>query len=326
MAEYAGPAAAVPRRPLPARRRRRRASRAACSTTTAGPPASTLIEWPDRLGAALPAERLDVVIDGSGDEPRDDRAHRTRRRLRAIPRRRSGERASRRPRDRHRDDAHRRGARRARRRRARRGRLAGGLPPRRDAAPARSRRCSASRASTRDAIARGRRRHGPGRVHGAARRDRDRQGPRPRPAAAHRRRRDRRGAARRPRPGTLGAIAGSPPAARRPVRPRARPRRRRPRTLLPAGGHRPTATLRTPATCARCRGGPRRPRARPTRCERGERARAGLARGARPARARRGWPAATSTTSRALVPEYVTLPRGRRRPRAGRSTWSHDRR
>ena len=30
----------------------------------------TLIEWPDRLGAALPAERLDVVIDGSGEEPR----------------------------------------------------------------------------------------------------------------------------------------------------------------------------------------------------------------------------------------------------------------
>ena len=30
----------------------------------------TLIEWPDRLGAALPAERLDVVIDGSGDEQR----------------------------------------------------------------------------------------------------------------------------------------------------------------------------------------------------------------------------------------------------------------
>ena len=30
----------------------------------------TLIEWPDRLGAALPAERLDVVIDGSGDDQR----------------------------------------------------------------------------------------------------------------------------------------------------------------------------------------------------------------------------------------------------------------
>jgi tRNA threonylcarbamoyladenosine biosynthesis protein TsaE len=30
----------------------------------------TLIEWPDRLGPALPARRLDVVIDGSGDEPR----------------------------------------------------------------------------------------------------------------------------------------------------------------------------------------------------------------------------------------------------------------
>jgi tRNA threonylcarbamoyladenosine biosynthesis protein TsaE len=30
----------------------------------------TLVEWPDRLGAALPARRLDVRIDGSGDEPR----------------------------------------------------------------------------------------------------------------------------------------------------------------------------------------------------------------------------------------------------------------
>jgi tRNA threonylcarbamoyladenosine biosynthesis protein TsaE len=30
----------------------------------------TLIEWPDRLGPALPAERLDVVIDGAGDWPR----------------------------------------------------------------------------------------------------------------------------------------------------------------------------------------------------------------------------------------------------------------
>jgi tRNA threonylcarbamoyladenosine biosynthesis protein TsaE len=30
----------------------------------------TLIEWPDRLGEALPADRLDVVIDGEADEPR----------------------------------------------------------------------------------------------------------------------------------------------------------------------------------------------------------------------------------------------------------------
>ena len=30
----------------------------------------TLIEWPDRLGPALPTERLDVIIDGSGDDPR----------------------------------------------------------------------------------------------------------------------------------------------------------------------------------------------------------------------------------------------------------------
>jgi tRNA threonylcarbamoyladenosine biosynthesis protein TsaE len=30
----------------------------------------TLVEWPERLGAALPADRLDIRIDGTGDEPR----------------------------------------------------------------------------------------------------------------------------------------------------------------------------------------------------------------------------------------------------------------
>ena len=30
----------------------------------------TLVEWPDRLGPALPDERLDVRIDGTADEPR----------------------------------------------------------------------------------------------------------------------------------------------------------------------------------------------------------------------------------------------------------------
>ena len=30
----------------------------------------TLVEWPDRMRAALPAGRLDVLIDGTGDEPR----------------------------------------------------------------------------------------------------------------------------------------------------------------------------------------------------------------------------------------------------------------
>ena len=30
----------------------------------------TLVEWPDRLGPALPPERLDIVIDGTGDDPR----------------------------------------------------------------------------------------------------------------------------------------------------------------------------------------------------------------------------------------------------------------
>jgi tRNA threonylcarbamoyladenosine biosynthesis protein TsaE len=30
----------------------------------------TLVEWPDRMRAALPAARLDVLIDGTGEEPR----------------------------------------------------------------------------------------------------------------------------------------------------------------------------------------------------------------------------------------------------------------
>jgi len=30
----------------------------------------TLVEWPERLADALPDDRLDVLIDGSGDEPR----------------------------------------------------------------------------------------------------------------------------------------------------------------------------------------------------------------------------------------------------------------
>jgi tRNA threonylcarbamoyladenosine biosynthesis protein TsaE len=31
----------------------------------------TLVEWPERLGDALPAARLDVRIAGSGDDPRE---------------------------------------------------------------------------------------------------------------------------------------------------------------------------------------------------------------------------------------------------------------
>ncbi len=30
----------------------------------------TLVEWPERLGDALPTARLDIRIDGTGDEPR----------------------------------------------------------------------------------------------------------------------------------------------------------------------------------------------------------------------------------------------------------------
>ena len=30
----------------------------------------TIVEWPDRMAGLLPAERLDVLIDGAGDDPR----------------------------------------------------------------------------------------------------------------------------------------------------------------------------------------------------------------------------------------------------------------
>lgn len=30
----------------------------------------TLVEWPDRMAAILPAGRLDVIIEGAGDDPR----------------------------------------------------------------------------------------------------------------------------------------------------------------------------------------------------------------------------------------------------------------
>jgi len=41
----------------------------------------TLIEWAERLRAALPHARLDVEIDGSGDEPRTIHLHATAPRL-----------------------------------------------------------------------------------------------------------------------------------------------------------------------------------------------------------------------------------------------------
>lgn len=37
----------------------------------------TVIEWPERLGEALPAGRLEVAIDGAGDEPRTIEARAT---------------------------------------------------------------------------------------------------------------------------------------------------------------------------------------------------------------------------------------------------------
>jgi tRNA threonylcarbamoyladenosine biosynthesis protein TsaE len=31
----------------------------------------TVVEWPDRMGGVLPADRLDVIIDGTGDDRRE---------------------------------------------------------------------------------------------------------------------------------------------------------------------------------------------------------------------------------------------------------------
>jgi tRNA threonylcarbamoyladenosine biosynthesis protein TsaE len=49
----------------------------------------TLVEWGERLGNALPADRLDVLIEGTGDEPRLIRIRasdaRLRRYLEAVP-------------------------------------------------------------------------------------------------------------------------------------------------------------------------------------------------------------------------------------------------
>jgi tRNA threonylcarbamoyladenosine biosynthesis protein TsaE len=49
----------------------------------------TLVEWPERLGDALPPDRLDVRIDGIGDEPRtitlEASSERYRRYLEAVP-------------------------------------------------------------------------------------------------------------------------------------------------------------------------------------------------------------------------------------------------
>ena len=50
----------------------------------------TLIEWAERLEDAMPAGRLDVLIEGTGDEPRRIVLRAGTRRLRALPRSRAG--------------------------------------------------------------------------------------------------------------------------------------------------------------------------------------------------------------------------------------------
>ena len=92
----------------------------------------TVIEWAERLGRALPAGRLDVHIDGAGDEPRLLELRATDARHAALGCwRRSDDEG---PRDRHRDLARRRRRRHARRGHARRRRVGRGPSPRGGAA------------------------------------------------------------------------------------------------------------------------------------------------------------------------------------------------
>ena len=309
------PPAAVPPRPVSARRRRGCARRRPARRAPAE--GVTLVEWAERLGDALPAARLDVGIDGTGDDAAIDHgrgpATRYARYLEAIAPRRPHE-----PSD-------------GRRRRHPRldtattrvviavGAPDGGASGASTGRPATAmaRRCC--RASSRflgeqniAPVETGgdRRRDGPGGVHRAAGRDRHGQGPGARPRAAdrrdpdRRRRCSRRASPSRPlvrccscRPGRpTGSSSGAVhrrAAARRPSSPSSAPGE----TVV---ADRPRG--RAPGRCAR---------------RRGEAARAAL--GAALLRLGGGAaPAGDVDDLARLVPEYVTLPRGVREPRAGR--------
>ena len=276
-----------------------------------------VMEWPDRMGDALPPERLDVMIDGSADEPRT---------IRLIAR----------------GDAY--------ERYLEAGRMSGdpvilaldtattrivvalgatdGTMLAEASWPAGYRhgetllpaieRLLGEHGVGPVADRRDRRRHRAGRVHGAARRDRDRQGPRPRPRPADRRDRDGGGAPRgRPPHGDGRGRRRRAPAARRPVGAPAGPRRR-------AGGaaadrDRPDARSGRPGSS---------PWTSPTGRRRtpssaGEAARAGLAAALLAIGAERLGRGDVDDLA-TLVPEYVTLPRGVRAV-VGEVEWSRDR-
>ena len=311
------PAAALPPRPVPARRRHRRPGRRADRRPPGGGRDPRRVAGPDGDGAARPS--------GSTCGSTGPATSRARSPLRAgepgaaaryleAAREHARRPAPGHPRHRHRDDPGRRGDRHARRPRStgvttwpagyRHGEaLLATIEP----VPGRAEHPAVA---TWPAIVVG---TGPGRVHRAARRDRDGQGPRPRTGCA------RSSASRPPRRCWPAACAerpartSGPAPAGRSVRPGPGPPGQAPE-LLPGGtragprdrasrSSRSTSTVGRPADAL----------------ERGERARAGLGAALHPAGAGAARRAARPTTSAALVPEYVTLPRGRRPRRPGRS-------
>ena len=121
----------------------------------------TLVEWPERLGDALPQARLDVRIDGSGDDPRTITLVAGTPDYAPLP---GGGRVSAgvAPGHRHGHDARRHRHRHARWHADGESTWIAGLPPRRDPAARRSGGSSASRTSRRSRSWRHRRGTGPG--------------------------------------------------------------------------------------------------------------------------------------------------------------------
>ena len=278
-----------------------------------------VMEWPDRMGDALPPERLDVVIDGSGDEPRTirliargDAYERYLEARRMSARRRSSSRSTPRPRGSWSPSA----------------RPTGRCSPRPRGRPATATARRSSRPSNGSSAS-----TGVGPV--ADRRDRRR----------HRARARSRGCASGSRPprGSPTASAGRSSGSRR------APRCWRPRVapatvegdagalLLPAGpserllvrdGAPGRAAADRDRPDARSRGPGSSPWTSPTGRRRTP---SSAARRPAPGWLPRCWPsgrsgsaAATSTTSPRSCPEYVTLPRGVRAV-VGEVEWSRDR-
>ena len=268
----------------------------------------TLVEWPERLGPALPARRLDVVIDGSGDDPRSITLRAVGEGFRALPRGRLDERAGH-PRHRQRHHA-RRGRPWRPGRHAHRAHSTGRpaiATARRSCPP--STTCSVRPGSTERSSAPSW--SGPGRARSRA------------CASASRRRRAspmawaaRSSASRPPRRCWPGPRRG-PCSCCRPARPIACScgMANRRGWSRPARSPRSRPARRSSRSICRARPG----RGRGPRRDRARRA------GGRARQDRRGTAAAGDVDDLArLVPEYVTLPRGVR-SEGGEVAWSHDR-